>query len=322
MMSFSKQVKEELLEQKVEDDDVALAFLCGVVRSIGKIETIKEQTNVYVVTDVAGLYEYCNSILKMLYGDFAELEIAEKSIINKTLYYNIKFPESSAFQILQDIGIVKLTAKGYEMMSEVDSYVLKNEDCIRAYIKAVFLSCSTNSIKISEKPSEKSSSGYHLEFTSHDKDFLNEFSTILASKNIFARLVERKNVFVLYLKDATSISDLLALIGAENAMLILQNEMAAREMRNSVNRQINCFSANIEKTVNANIKQLEAIEIINTTIGMDSLSEELQEVALLRLANTEESLQDLVKLSGLKLTKSGINHRMKKIMKIAEELRD
>lgn len=321
-MSFSKQVKEELLEQKIEDDDIALAFLSGIVRSIGKIETLKEQTNVYVVTDVALLYDYCNSILKMLYGDYAELEIAEKAVINKTLYYNIKFPQHSAFQILQDIGIAKLSSQGYELTNEVDTHILKNENCVKAYIKAVFLACSTNSIKISDKPSEKSNSGYHLEFTSHDKDFLTEFSAILASQNIFARLVERKNIFVLYIKDASSISDLLALIGAENSVLTLQNEIVAREMRNSVNRQINCFSANIEKTVSANLKQLEAIEIINTTIGIESLNEELQEVALLRLANTEESLQDLVKLSGLTLTKSGINHRMKKIMKIAEGLKD
>lgn len=321
-MSFSKIVKEELLLEKIEDDDIALAFLCGIIRSIGKIEIVKEQTNVYVVTDVAGLYEYCNSILKMLYGDYAELEIAEKAVINKTLYYNIKFPTSSAIMILQDTGNIKLTSRGYEIASEADAHILKNEECTRAYLKAVFLACSTNSIKISQKPSEKSNSGYHLEFTSHDKDFLTELGTILASKNILARLVMRKNIFVLYLKDASSISDLLALIGAENSMLTLQNEMVAREMRNAVNRQINCFSANIEKTVSANLKQLEAIETINSTIGLESLSEELQEVALLRLANTEESLQDLVKLSGLTLTKSGINHRMKKIMKIAKELKD
>ena len=161
-----------------------------------------------------------------------------------------------------------------------------------------------------------------MEFTSHSKEFLDELSHILATQNIFARLATRKHTFVLYLKDAGSISDLFALIGANNAVLILQNEMATREVRNAVNRQINCLSANISKTVGANAKQVEAIEIISSTRGLEALSEELEEVALLRLANTEESLQDLVKLSGLKLTKSGINHRMRKILKIAEQLRD
>lgn len=321
-MSFSKQVKEEILLGSIEDDDVALAFLCGVVRSIGNIEVHQGQFSIYVVTDVAPLYDYCNQILKKLYGDYAELEITEKSLINKTLYYSIKFPDHSAAQILQDIGVWQPAQGGYSLATEVDSHILKNQECTIAYIKAVFLTCSTNSIKISEKASEKSTTGYHLEFTSHDKLFLTEFSEILSAQGIFARLVERKNLHVLYLKDASSISDLLALVGATEGVLALQNEMIARELRNSVNRQINCLSANLDKTVGANAKQLEAIEIINSTIGLEALTDELQEVALLRLANTEESLQDLVNLSGLKLTKSGINHRMKKIIKIAEELKD
>ena len=321
-MSFSKQVKEELLKTKMEDDESSLAFLCGIIKAIGKIEFLHDDIEVTLDTDVAGLYDYCNLILKNLYGDYAELEITEKAVINKTLYYNIKFPTSSAKQILLDTGILTLTNKGYEVTEELDSHIFKSQENIVAYLKACFLACSTNSIRISEVASVKSSSGYHLEFTSHNKLFLSKLNEILATQGILAKLVERKNLFVLYLKDATSISDLLALIGADESVLILQNEIATREVRNSVNRQINCFSANITKTVGANAKQLEAIEMISSTIGLESLPQELEEVALLRLANTEESLSDLVKLSGLTLTKSGINHRMRKILKIAEELKD
>lgn len=321
-MSFSKQVKEELLKTQIEDDDSSLAFLCGIIKAIGKIELLPNGAEITLDTDVSGLYDYCNSILKHLYGDYAELEITEKAVINKTLYYNIKFPSNSAQQILIDTGIIKLTNKGYEINEELDEHLFNNQESVIAYIKACFLASSTNSIKISEVASIKSTSGYHLEFTSHDKVFLSKLNEILASQGILAKLVERKNLFVLYLKDASGISDLLALIGADDAVLTLQNEIATREVRNSVNRQINCFSANITKTVGANAKQLEAIEVISSTIGLESLSEELEEVALLRLANTEESLADLVKLSGLKLTKSGVNHRMRKILKIAEELKD
>jgi DNA-binding protein WhiA len=321
-MSFSKQVKEELLQIGMDDDDMALAFLCGVVRSVGNIQVQDGQFSIIVVTDVVQLYEYCNKIFKQLYGDYAELEIVEKSIINKTTYYSIKFPTQSARQILQDIGLWNPTDPQNQLQNQVDQHILKNQDCIIAFIRAVFLTCFTSSIKLSEVASQKSNTGYHLEFTSHNKGFLDEFSQILASQGIFARTVQRKNLHVLYLKDAGSISDLLALVGANQAVLDLQNEMIARQLRSTVNRQINCLSANLDKTVGANAKQLEAIEIINSTIGLEALSEELQEVALLRLANTEESLQELVKLSGLTLTKSGINHRMRKIIKIAQELKE
>lgn len=320
-LSFSKQIKEELLNKAITDDEIAISFLAGIISSIGKIEISKENVSVNCITDVAGLYDYTNKILKMLYGDYATLEIVEKSIINKTLYYNIEFPQDKTIQILKDTELIELTPQGYKTKT-IDGHILNSHEKQIAFITAVFLTTSTNSIKISENPNEKTASGYHLEFTSHNKEFLTDFNNLLASHGIFARLIERKKLFVIYLKDAQSISDLLALMGASEAVLTLQNEIVTREIRNAVNRQVNCMSANISKTVGANMKQLEAIEIISSTIGLDSLSEELQEVALLRLANTEESLQDLVKLSSLPLTKSGINHRMRKILKIAEELKE
>lgn len=319
-MSFSKEIKRELLEIELADDDQAFAFLSGIIASIGNVEFVSGGAKIFVTTDVEGLYDYLNHILKSLYGDFAEMEIVEKSIINKTLYYQILFPEDKAIEILKDTGLLNLTKKGYEFINSFDPHILNTQENIVAFLRAVFLTSSTNSIKLSEKAEEKTASGYHLEFTSHNEIFINQLSEMLALNGIFARKIERKKLFVLYLKDSQSISDLFAFLGANDAVLLLQNEIVTREKRNLVNRQINIISANISKTVDANFKQLEAIEIISSTIGLDALSEELQEIALLRLANQEESLSDLVKLSSISLTKSGINHRMRKIIKIAEEL--
>ena len=138
--------------------------------------------------------------------------------------------------------------------------------------------------------------------------------------DIFAKLIQRKNMFVLYVKDAGEVSNVLALVGAYDSVLQLQNEMATREVRNKVNRQTNCMSANINKTVEASMKQVNAIEKIISKIGLENLPEDLQTVALLRLANTEESLDELLKLSRLPFTKSALNHRFKKLLKIAEDL--
>ena len=117
-------------------------------------------------------------------------------------------------------------------------------------------------------------------------------------------------------------SDLLALVGANQSVLNLSNELVTRELRNKVNRQVNCINANINKTVEASLKQVEAINTIISTVGLESLPEDLQEVAVLRLANPEESLEELLKLSTIKLTRSGLNHRFRKILKIAKELEE
>ena len=134
------------------------------------------------------------------------------------------------------------------------------------------------------------------------------------------KIIQRKKHYVLYIKESSQVSDLLAIVDAYESVLQLQNELALRELRNKVNRQTNCLNANITKTVDASIKQNEAIEIISETIGLELLPMDLQEVALLRMANPEESLGDLLKLSNLTLTKSGLNHRLNKIIKIAKEL--
>ena len=186
----------------------------------------------------------------------------------------------------------------------------------------MYIGSSTSSIKFSEGANKTESTGYHLEFVSKNHDFLIEFSSILASYNIIGKIFERKGDFVFYLKDANAIMDLLALIGANESVLALSNELVTRELRNKVNRQVNCINANINKTVEASMKQVEAINTINSTIGLESLPEDLQEVAMLRLANQEESLEELLKLSTIKLTRSGLNHRFRKIIKIAKELEE
>ena len=114
----------------------------------------------------------------------------------------------------------------------------------------------------------------------------------------------------------------MALVGANECVLELSDEMAKRDLRNTVNRQVNCINANINKTVEASLKQISAINYINKKIGLESLPDDLQEVAILRLANPQESMEELLKLSTIKLTKSGLNHRFRRILKIAEFLKE
>ena len=135
-------------------------------------------------------------------------------------------------------------------------------------------------------------------------------------------MTPRNSNFVVYVKGLDMVSDLLALVGASQGVLKLQNEGALRSIRNNINRQNNCISANLTKTVDASIRELDAINLIRKTIGIETLAEPLQEVCNLRLANPEESLDELVKLSSNKISKSGMYHRFKKIEEIASKIKD
>ena len=135
------------------------------------------------------------------------------------------------------------------------------------------------------------------------------------------KVVSRKNNFVVYLKESEQISDLLNIIGAHNALLSLQNTKIVKAMRNNVNRIVNCETANLSKTVNASVRQIENIKLIQDTIGISSLPENLQEIARIRLECEDMTLKELGEMLEPPIGKSGVNHRLRKIEEIANNLR-
>ena len=320
-MSFSRQSKLEILEEKLEDANCALAFLSGLFHGAGQLSKNSEGVRVDLVTDIKEIFPYVNDIVKRLYGEELELEISDDYIINKTTYYRIMFPVGISQRVLQDCGLLESNDGSYALEYGIDLNVVCDEETQRAFVKGAFISCSTSSIRLSELGSLGASSGYHLEFASHHKELLEGLQEILGEFTIPSKLGTRKNLHILYLKDSESIKDLLALVGATQSVLDLSNEMATRGLRNIVNRQVNCINANINKTVEASLKQIQAIELINKHIGLENLPEDLQEVAVLRLANQQESMEELLKLSTIELTKSGLNHRFRRLIKIADDLK-
>lgn len=320
-MSFSRQSKEEILKTDIEDDAVALSFLSGLIHSCGEIEKKNNKIFIKIISDVEKLFGFCQKIIKRLYGDDVEAEVGENYNINKNTFYEISFEVEKFKRLFMDIGIIDFS-DGLSFNFDIDKNLLLEDDSKRAFVKGVYIGASTSSIKLSSDTYQSCGSGYHMEFVSQSHKFLLDFSSILAEYNIIGKIFERKNSFVLYIKDVNTIQDLLALVGANESVLNLSNEMITRELRNKVNRQVNCINANINKTVEASLKQVAAINTIINTIGLDSLSEDLQEVAVLRLANQEESLDELLKLSTIKLTRSGLNHRFRKLLKIAKTLEE
>ena len=323
-MSFSKESKLDIINSStIENDCCVLSFLSGLFHSCGQISKIDGKFVASFITDVKELYDYVNEMVARLYGEEIKLDIEDDYVINKTCYYKLEFSKEISQRVLEDIGILSLTYNGYEIIWGIDSRLIAEECCKKAFIKGAYLGGSTSSIRLSNhNRAEKTTSGYHLEFTSHSHEFLSDLCALLMDFAIFSKLVERKSLFVLYIKEADAIKDLLALVGANESVLALSDEIITRQQRNKVNREVNCINANINKTVEASMRQVEAINIIAETIGIDALSDDLQEVAMLRLANPQESLGELLELSTINLTRSGLNHRLKKIEKIAKTLKD
>ena len=320
-MSFAKESKMEIIETDIEDADSAQAFLAGLIHSCGNINKNSEGIRVDLVTDFKEVFDFLNKIIVKLYGENLSLEISDDYIINKTTYYRIKFPLSISMQVLKDCSLIDNSGE-FNLGNGVDDNLIADEETKRNFIKGAYVGCATSSIKLSELGSQLPTTGYHLEFSSHSESFLQSVQRVLLDFKIPSRIGLRKKIFVLYLKDSETIKDLLALVGANQSVLELSDEMAKRGLRNTVNRQVNCINANINKTVEASLKQISAINYINKKIGLESLPEDLQEVAVLRLANPQESMDELLKLSTIKLTKSGLNHRFRRIMKIADFLKE
>jgi DNA-binding protein WhiA len=341
MDSFSKLSKLEIINQQLDSVKSGVPLLFGLFLSCGSYDA---EGNVKILTDIKQLYDFVVKCTKNIIKNYKEIfnrqsgnplnhddyfkkllaenkaldsliTIEKDFKINNKNFYKIIFKDPLLFKIFS-----LYTLSEQSPIIENLARVTTNFDEIRGLAKGMYLGAATSSIKISEKPNEKTSTGYHLEFTSKNLPLLREFSHIIAQFDIYPKLISRKNNYVLYLKDAEHVSDMLALVEANNSVLTLKNEIAKREFRNKINRQTNCLSGNISKTVEASIRQLNAIEKIDRKLGLNNLPPELEEIALLRLANPEEPLITLLQLSDIKLTKSGLNHRLRKIISIADKL--
>lgn len=323
-MTFSYNARREVAKQPLQNECCYLAELSAIIMCCGEIKLEEGKFAVIIKTEIQELYARVNEILEKLYGFSVELELADDEDFFHGVRYEIKIPIQFAYTVLNDCGIIYLDEQKCTCFNKgIDKYIVMESCCAKSYIRGAFISCSTNSIVLTDiKAMSSKHSGYHLEFVFSNEQLATDVAHLLANFDIISKKTARKSSFIVYLKEAEMISDLLALVGASNAVLELQNEITLRSLRNSVNRQNNCETGNITKTVNASVKQILAIKILQETIGLQGLPIGLQQVAMLRLANPEESLDRLVKLSDSPITKSGLNHRFKKLIIIANELKE
>ena len=212
-----------------------------------------------------------------------------------------------ALKMMDEQGRIAVDCLGHQHR------LIQNTCCKRAFLRGVFL--AAGSLSDPEK-------AYHLEFALFSEQFASFIKDILAFFELEAKIVRRKRYFVVYIKEGSQIVDFLNVVEAHIALMEFENVRIVKEVRNSVNRQVNCETANIGKTVAAAAKQIEDIEFIECNMGLRKLARGLREIAELRLEYPDASLQELGKMLDPPIGKSGVNHRLRKLGIIANELKE
>ena len=307
-MSFAADVKKELTSLTVQRN-LAQAELVALIRMNGSLSLSNHQFVLNVQTENAAIARRIFTLLKEHYDVRSELLVRRKMKLKKNNVYIVRLKQETQ-KILLDLDIMD----GLMFQSHIADEIKQSDEKTRAYLRGAFL--ASGSVNNPE------TSRYHLEISSIYEEHNQDICDLLNQFDLNARTLERRNGYITYLKGAEKIADFLTLIGATNSMLKFEDVRIVRDMRNSVNRLVNCETANMNKTIDAASKQIENIHFIETTVGLQSLPEKLQEIAELRIQNPEISLKELGEMipSGA-ISKSGINHRIRKINDFADNLR-
>lgn len=300
-MSFSNDVKNELSRIETNDPCCDKAELLGLLRMSGAIIIRGSNVGIHFSTENAALARRVLQLLKSNYQVQTEVVITRSRRLKKNNRYQVRvIPAPQVSKALTELQLLSVE-------SDLKSPLLNNHCCKRTFLRGAFLGGGSIS---------RPSSDYHLEMVTGNEDFAHSIIKVMHSFSLKAKLTDRKNDFIVYLKDGESITKFLSVIGAHNSMMDFENVRIVKEMRNNVNRVVNCETANLNKVVKAAVRQINCIKYIEQHLGLNQLPQALQDTARLRLEYPDASLNELVEYSG-GIGKSGINHRLKKLQEMA-----
>ena len=314
-MSFSSEAKDELARLHSAHADCALAELSAVMGISGTVSLLGGgRIGAHVETEHAPTARRLVRLLGERFNVRPELRAAVRGRLGGRRSYRLDLAGEEAGAVLTACGVLHTDAQGHFFIrSAVPAQTLRRKCCRRAFLRGAFL--AGGSVANPEKE-------YHLEFVVADERFAALLCAQLEKFALSAKMVRRKAMCVVYLKEAEHIAMLLNLIGAHSALLALENVRIHKELRNNVNRVVNCDSANLSKTVDAAARQLEAIAYIQERIGFAPLPAPLREMAEVRAAHREASLLELGDLLDPPVGKSGVNHRLRRLIAYADALRE
>ena len=300
-MSFSADVKNEILSVEIENDCCKHAFAYGMMLFSRAFSSY----DMSILTEHSGIAQTYFELMKSVCGVTAKLIKSKSGKIKVEIT-----KESERIKVLETFGYSK--KNGAVRLNWAN---FSDECCKNAFLKGVFLACGTVN-----DPNKR----YHLEFVvpylnlSRDlKVFINDFEQL----SVEPKSITRNSNYVIYFKDSESIEDILATMGASNSALEVMGVKMYKDMRNNVNRKLNFESANLDKTIDAASKHVEAIIHIKNTVGLSYLSDDLREVAELRYENPDISLRELGEMLSTPISRSGVSHRLTKISNIAKQIK-
>jgi len=296
-MSFSGDVKEELVHVLPGEAHCRMAELAALIKLYGRVEK-EPEIRLFLATDNSYALRKCFTLLNKTFNIRTD---AFREDLEKPKFV-IELNDSNC-------GIGKVFEK-----IDVDNpmALIKRDCCKRAYLRGAFLAAG-----FVNDPNK----AYHFELLSDDEEFTKLLTYLILQFNIVPKRSMRKKYSVIYVKESESVSDVLSVLGAHKSMMELANARIVKEVRNGVNRRNNCDMANITKAVNAASKQIEDILLIKSSVGLDVLPDTLREMAVVRVENPESSFTELGSYLNPPVGKSGVNHRLRKISEFADDLR-
>ena len=311
-MSFSSEIKEELTEYLPKGrhcqiaEIAAIIVLCGRIRitETGCYRLLIHTENIHTVRK---FYE----LLRKAFDIKGEVSI-RKNISKNSLIYTILIKNNEAGEVLKAIKFLTKEGNFRDDYSLVSNMIIQNSCCKKAFLRGAFLAAGSAS------DPEKS---YHFEIVADTENQAKELAEIFLESGIKAKLIKRKNHYPVYIKESDELSEFLGITEAHKALMTFENIRIYKDIKNKVKRKVNCETANIKKTASAAGKQLNDIYYLKDINKLEDLPDGLRELAKLRMEYPDATLKELGELLETPLGKSGVNHRLNKISRIAEENR-
>ncbi len=306
-MSFTDEVKQEIARLPGNE----LAELSALIRMDGSLQIINKELALKVRIDHGGLARKTYSLIKEKFSLQIQIIVRKDPYFfgNHNIYELIISPQPGLNSFLYQLGLID---QEHKPLFRIKERFIKERSDQRAYLRGAFLGGGSVNSPNSE---------YHLEFRCEHQEFAEDLVGLLANFGLVAHLSQNHNKHIVYLKSFEDIITVLNIIGAHQALLKMEDKYILKDIKNSINRKVNCETANLDKTVRAATRQRADIELIEKKWGLASLSNGLQEIALLRKNNPYANLSELGQMLTPVLSKSGVNHRMRRIKKIADQIR-
>lgn len=314
-MTFSGEVKQELSNQIAEARHCQLAELAAIVGLCGSVcISASGRYRLRIHTENITVARKCFTLLEKTFNicSNVSVRIHKGSKKSNQIYTVLVSDHEIVLNLLQALKLLDEDGDVAEQVSPANQLLVQKSCCRRAFIRGAFL-CA-GSISNPEK-------SYHFEIVCVSEERALQLQALIHTFGPDAKIVQRKKHYIVYIKEGAQIVDMLNIMEAHISLMNLENIRIVRDMRNNVNRKVNCEAANINKTVNAAVRQMEDIRYLETVKGLNTLPAGLADIAWLRLNNPDASLKELGEMLVPPVGKSGVNHRLRKLSQMAEELR-